>query len=401
MAQVRTGRKPGGQAGHPGTTLERTTAPDRIVEHRPAVCDGCGATLGEHLPSQAVEARQVFDLPPHIALEAVEHRLHTLACPDCGTATKATAPAGAARQAQYGPNIEAAAVYLANQHFVPLKRAAQLLADLFGAVISPATIQKMTAKAAAAIQAAFRPAARKLLLAAPAAHADETGFNVNGQTMWAHSLSSPQAAWIQVHPKRGRAAIDAIGPIPAFAGTLVHDAWAPYDTYPRIGHHQLCCAHLLRELQAVADQHGHAGGQWCWAGQTHRALTDLIHDPARLEETRADILSALACARGDPDPPGKLGRKHAALRRRIAQRLDDYLRFATTPGLPPTNNPAEQEIRMAKTKQKISGTMRTLDGANAFAAIRSYLSTARKHAVAPLDALASLTSPNPWLPTTP
>ncbi|MCL2468500.1 MAG: transposase [Micrococcales bacterium] len=109
---------------------------------------------------------------------------------------------------------------------------------------------------------------------------------------------------------------------------------------------------------------------------------------------------ALATA-DDPDRPGTLGAKHAALRRRPKDRLADYLRFTTDPAVPPTNNPAEQEIRMVNIKQKASGCMRTTDGANAFAAIRSYLSTARKHSITPLRALASLGSDNIWLPVTP
>jgi hypothetical protein len=113
------------------------------------------------------------------------------------------------------------------------------------------------------------------------------------------------------------------------------------------------------------------------------------------------LTSALTAAEQDPSPPGALTKKHAALRKRLQTRMDDYLRFTTDPAVPPTNNPAEQEIRMVKIRAKVSGTMRTMTGANTFLTIRSYLSTARKNGIGYLNALTSLATDNPWLPTTP
>jgi transposase len=99
-------------------------------------------------------------------------------------------------------------------------------------------------------------------------------------------------------------------------------------------------------------------------------------------------------------PAGPVGRRHRALARRIRRRIDDYLRFATDLRVPFDNNPAERDIRMAKIKQKVSGGMRTLAGAQDFAAMHSYLATAAKHRRRPFDALTELTSGNIWIPTT-
>jgi transposase len=67
---------------------------------------------------------------------------------------------------------------------------------------------------------------------------------------------------LAVHSKRGTEAVEAMGVLPRFAGVAIHDAWAPYDTYAAPDH-QFCCAHVLRELQAVTD--ATPQGQWCWA----------------------------------------------------------------------------------------------------------------------------------------
>jgi hypothetical protein len=220
------------------------------------------------------------------------------------------------------------------------------------------------------------------------------------RSLRARSLSNPAATWIEVHDKRGRAAIDQIGVLPRYGGILARDAWAPCDALSGISAHQLCCAHLPRELQAVADRHAHQQPRFCWAAQTAQALRAIIAEPDALPAGRRLIVSALALAHTDPSTAGKLAAKHSALQRRIAARLDDYLRFATTAGLPATNNAAQQEIRNIKIKQKIAETMRTTKGARRFAAIRSYLSTAGKHHTRALTALASFTTIQRWLPAT-
>lgn len=397
-----SGRGPGGQVGHEGSTLEMTSRPDVVVEHRPWVCGGCEGALPGQGPVVAVERRQVFDLPEPIRLQVVEHQLATVACPNCAALTKADAPPGAPRQVHYGARVRALATYLVSAQHLTIQRCADLFADLFGAPISPGTITSIITGVAEQIHTSFAPAAADAIAASPIAHVDETGFTIAGRTQWVHSISTPEWTWIAPHAKRGRLATDDIAVLPRFTGILVHDAWAPYDTHADLHGHQLCCAHLLRELQAVTDNHHHTPSQWCWAEQTASALRAIIDDPTTIDTYRAHITAACAVAPTlDPDTNGKLGTKSAALRRRIQKRLDDYLRFTTRHDLPATNNPAEQEIRMVKIKQKITGGMRTLAGATAFTTIRSYLSTARKHHIGPLHALHTVTNGHTWLPTTP
>ena len=115
---------------------------------------------------------------------------------------------------------------------------------------------------------------------------------------------------------------------------------------------------------------------------------------------RLIVSAALMGASAQVSPPGAVGRRHRALARRIRRRLDDYLRFATDSRVPFDNNAAERAIRMAKIKQKVSGCLRTLTGAQDFAAMRSYLSTAAKHGRRPFDVLTELTGGNVWIPAT-
>jgi hypothetical protein len=180
--------------------------------------------------------------------------------------------------------------------------------------------------------------------------------------------------------------------------------------------HALCNAHLLRELIAVVDHciaHPRADTDipagWCWATQVIDALlalkaiidTGALPDPDVLAaQGRLIVSAALIGASPEAGPPGAVGRRHRALARRLRRRIGDYLRFATDPRVPFDNNAAERAIRMAKTKQKVSGCLRTLTGAQDFAAMRSYLATAAKHGRRPFDVPTEPTSGNAWIPAT-
>jgi len=123
---------------------------------------------------------------------------------------------------------------------------------------------------------------------------------------------------------------------------------------------------------------------------------------ARLATARHRYHSALLIGKRETAArAGPLMRKHHALARRLLDREDDYLRFTTDPGAPFDNNAAEREIRMGKLRIKISGCMRSMAGAEAFCAIRSYLSTAAKRGIGMLDALTRAATRTAWAPRTP
>lgn len=122
-------------------------------------------------------------------------------------------------------------------------------------------------------------------------------------------------------------------------------------------------------------------------------------DPAALAALIHSYRSAvLLGARQTAARSGNLMKKHHALARRLARRQDDYLRFTADWRIPADNNGSERDIRMAKLKQKVSGCLRTLTGAQQFCAIRSYLATAAKHGLHFFDALVMLTEGQPWTP---
>jgi transposase len=401
----KTGRKPGGQDGHPGQTLAQAAKADREVRHEPGACSRCGAGLAGQ-PVTGVERRQVFDLPL-VKVKVTEHQLIEREC-GCGHRTRGAAPAGADAPVQYGPRIAAVIIYLYAGQFLSKKRTAQALAELFGIPVSPGTVTGITARAAGKLDD-FLERVRENITASDVAGFDETGFRVAGRLHWVHCARTGKYTLLMVHERRGRKAMEAMGILPSFAGVAVHDAWGPYDTYSTPDH-QLCCAHALRELQAVTDSA--PAGQWCWAAQAADALTRMqalvreaiaggsdAADPAALAAQMHRYRSAvLLGARQTAARSGTLMKKHNALARRLIDRQDDYLRFTTDWRIPADNNGSERDIRMAKLKQKVSGCLRTFTGAWQFCALRSYLSTAAKHGLGFFGALVMLTEGQPWLP---
>lgn len=405
----RGARKPGGQGGHPGSTLAPVAVPDEVIAHEPDCCRGCGDDLSA-APEVGREHRQVFDIPP-ISVRVTEHQLVRRRCA-CGTTTSADGPEGVTAPVQYGPRITAIIVYLYVGQFLSKKRTAAALAELFGTPVSQGTVATMTTRAANRL-GGFVEWVRTNLAAAEVVHFDETGLRVEGRLRWVHSASTGKYSLITVHDRRGTKGMDAAGVLPRFTGVAVHDAWAPYDTYKAITH-ALCNAHVLRELQAVTDTT--PAGQWCWAQQSAdalRELNQLVKDALAINNNLDGIdATALAAAihryhsaallgvNATRTKTSKLMAKHHALAQRLIDRQDDYLRFTIDPRVPFDNNAAEREVRMVKLRQKVSGCLRTLTGAQQFCAIRSYLATAAKHGIHFFAALTTLAEGHPSLPTT-
>lgn len=403
----RSGRGPGRPPGQPGTTLRQVPDPDVTVRHVPAVCAGCGDDLhGARAVGTAV--RQVFDVPaPKVVV--TEHQIVTVACA-CGHHTTAAAPAEANAPAAYGPRIAAIGVYLLHGQFLSVGRTAQALSDLFAMPVSAGTVACWVKRTALGIIDQVLPVITDRITTAPVVCFDETSLRTAGRNAWLHTACTPTDVLLTVHPRRGVEAMDAIAILPTFTGIAVHDAFPAYNAYRHLSS-ALCNAHALRELIYVTDTA--TGNTHTLATQAINALRHLWHlirdarthgtraDPTQIAEQQHRLRSAIVLAAqhltGTTTP---LDRKYHALFRRLRDRHDEYLRFVTNPAVPFDNNDAERTLRMPKLRTKVSGSMRTLTGAQHFAAIRSYTTTANRHGINTLDALIQASTGKPWIPDT-
>jgi transposase/uncharacterized small protein (DUF1192 family) len=406
--RAKSGRKPARPKGQPGVTMQLSGSPDQVVRHEPSCCSGCAAGL-EAAPEAGVIRRQVTEIP-EVRAEVTEHRLIGRLC-GCGTVTWGKAPDGVTAPVQYGPRAAAAGAYLWHGQFLSRDRACQAMADLFGCAPSPGALASMTMKIAGAVAPAL-DVIRSVLAAAGVAHFDETGFRVAGKLAWAHSASSGKYVLVTVHGKRGKDGMDAAGVLPAFTGIACHDAWAPYDCYDDAAGHALCNAHVLRELNAVIETGTDRDVIWARqaidallalkqaAGEARAAGHAQISAKALGEHSRWFREAAAAGITLNAARATALQKKRHALAARMRDRSGDYLRFAFDLRVPFDNNEAERVIRMSKLRIKVSGCMRSMTGAEAFCAIRSYLATATRHGISWLDALTRAAAGNPWIPET-
>ncbi|MGC7100651.1 DUF6444 domain-containing protein [Amycolatopsis lurida] len=211
----RSKRKPGGQAGHPGSTLGMVADPDERVRHEPGPCIECGACL-IGAAEVGVERRQVFDLPP-ISVRVTEHQLVTRRC-RCGTTTCGTAAEGVMAPTQYGPRVTAIILYLYVGQFLSKKRTAQALAELFGTPVSEGTVAAMTRRAADGLTG-FLDIVADRVATADVAGFDETGLRVAGTL---HCARTDKYTLITCHPQRGQAGIDHAGVLGRFRGVAGH-----------------------------------------------------------------------------------------------------------------------------------------------------------------------------------
>jgi transposase len=403
------GRQVGGQPGHTGHTLAMVDNPEQIEIHQAQACPHCFANLAT-VSADAYVRRQVFDVPP-VQLEVTEHRAAIKHCPGCGYAVQAAFPAHVSQPVQDGPRLKAQASYLNSYHFIPIARTCQVFEDFYGH--GPAWA--FVAAANQAVESGSAPALAEIqhqLLQAKVVHFDETGLRVAGQLHWLHSASTDLLTYFGLQRKRGQAAMHALAILPNFPGWAVHDHWASYLAFDACDH-AFCNAHHLRELQFVIDQYqqpwASAMSQLLLAIKTEVAVasatTDTLADDrlTHFEQCYDTILQQGFQANPPPaTPANKRGRPKQSAPKNLLDRLEKHktnvLAFMYDFDIPFDNNLAERDIRMVKLKQKVSGAFRTLTGAHAFCAIRSYISTVRKQGGNVIAALLDAIQGQPFIP---
>ena len=401
-------RKQGGQKGRKGSTLQKVEKPDVTREIKLTECPRTGIALTDDDIVGSIK-RQVFDIPtPRI--EVTEYEAFTYKHPETGEVIQASFPEGVKAPTQYGQDLKSLLVYLYDWHFIPNDRLAQLVEDLFGHRISPATIEAAR-KACHSNLEDFDQRIDDIIKSSAVAHADETGFRVKAKLFWLHVACTQTVTKYYVHEKRGAEAMDSTGIWLGFNGRLIHDCWKTYFGYDC--EHGLCNAHVIRELRYVHENLGQG-----WAKKMIDLLYEMKKEADRRSEskewfTEREIKSFtrrfnIFITKGEKENPfkpptiKKKGRPKRTKPQNLLLRLrtysDDFLAFLGDPLIPFTNNLAEQDVRMMKVQQKVSGCFRTTAGAQVFARIRSYLSTLRKNSKNILDGIKAAIGGEAFLP---
>ena len=388
-------RKPGGQKGHNGTTLEPVDDPDEVTELK---IDRRTLPKGSLYQEVGHEIRQIIDID--ISRFVTEYRAQILE-DDQGNRFVASFPEGVNRPVQYGFNLKTNAVYMSQYQLIPYERIRDHFQDQMHIPISAGSVFNFNKEAHERLEP-FEQWAKTKLAKSGLMHADETGINVGGKRHWLHCASNASLTLFYPHAKRGTVAMDEMGILPFFKGVLCHDHWKPYYRYECI--HALCNAHHLRELERAWEQDHQQ-----WAKEMQTLLNDIakaVEDaggwlpPDEAERWHKRYRKLLKMAETECPPPdesqrkGKRGRLKRSKARNLLERLRDFeqdvLRFMDVESVPFTNNQGENDLRMTKVQQKISGCFRSMEGAKIFCRVRSYLSTCRKQGMTATEALTLL-----------
>lgn len=390
------GGRRGGLPGHKGNTLKMVAQVDDEEIHGPtnSTCE-CGCCLSGVPIELLNEKRQVFDLPPRL-LQVTQHQVGTKKCPGCGITHRGNFPANVNAPTQYGTHVHALIGLLNVEQSLPVGRICELFTSLTGYALNENTVTTSINRTAKKLES-ITEVIRQKILSAPLAHADESGARVAGRLYWVHDLVSKFYTYFFVDEKRGKKAFENEESITQlFKGILVHDCWGSYFNLA-CSNHGICGAHLLRELKCLADHF-----ESKWASDFHDLLMyayqmsssgKSVLPPKKWSTVKNQYAKILVRADEEEPPPVKKskGRSKKTKGRNLMDRLKKYedyvLNFAKIEQVPFTNNIAERDIRPLKTKLKVSGSFRTVKGAQVYLKIKGFCSTVRKHELCVYDQL--------------
>jgi transposase len=373
-----SGKKSGGQIGHVGGTLQMVDTPNEIKDHHPVVCGCCGESLDKE-ESICFTRRQIVDIPPIEPLY-IEHRSHTKICPFCKFENQGVFPDHLHAPIQYGPQVEAMVGYLSAYQSLPYARITHLFKDFFKLKLSEGSVDNFLERLSNKAHSAYQ-AIRAQIQSSQVVGADETGCRVNGKKHWFHVWQTPLLTFIVSFASRGHRVIEQY-----FEGGFIHsfyvsDCWSS-QLKVKARKHQLCMAHLLRELTNFAenlnsDWSAKMKGLFLCAIKLKDKMTedDYMNPPKEVTNLETELDELLKT------DYSKFHSKEQAFIKRLIKHRQSIFTFLTHPNVPPDNNASERAIRNVKVKTKVSGQFRNNEGkgADRYAKIRSVIDTTIKN----------------------
>lgn len=383
--RLKSDKKAGGQSGHEGKTLEFAAVADSIIDHHPHYCNNCGKDISS-IDETLIETRQVMDIPI-IKPVCTEHRIYGRVC-TCGHKTKSCFPSHVRAKVQYGPGVESLAGYLHSRQYLPYERMKEFFKDVMDLPISVGGINHILKRLAAKALPLYEQI-RERIGQSEVIGTDETGVKVNGLKAWMWTWQNDNLTFITCSDNRGFKTIDKNFADGLNNTILLHDRFACHFNCNAL-HHQICMAHLLRDLQYLEELYPKSS----WA----KEMKDLIAQALELKkqlmpgryygpcEERTQLQARLNALLNQPIEDDL--KKSKTLQKNLLKHSQYILYFLYHPKVPPDNNGSERAIRNLKVKQKISGQFKSDEGADGYAILRSIIDTTIKSGQNVLNALA-------------
>ena len=391
----KSGKKQGAQNGHDGVNLSVIAEPDHVEHHMHSDCNSC--PYHDRCLEKACIRETRHEIDAEVSVNITAHELVVVgSCPLHGGERAGNFPSNIKATVQYGKNLQAMVVAFNTVGAVSINRTHEILGSVFNIPLSTGTIKNMVARCADSLTPTYEKI-RRIMVNLGLMHCDETGTRIDGKTWWVHNASDRDFTFLSVNRKRGRIGMDAAGILPDFHGIIVHDCWGSYWKY-QDALHAVCCAHLLRELNGVEENHP----EQKWATRFKELLIAMkkVKDKAlaagkdevsyyhlhKFDKQYDEILKTAYEENPLPEPTAKKrGRQKRSKVLNLICRLENYKAsvclFIRNLCVPFDNNQAERDLRMIKVKTKVSGCFRSEEGAQEYLTIMSYIGTAHKHGI--------------------
>ena len=371
--RTKSGKKSGGQKGHKGHTLELSDCPTTITVLKSAICSLCGSSLEAGLFYQQ-SRRQVVDIPPVVPVYT-EFQQYACECPTCSHKEVAPYPPHVQAPIQYGSHVSALVSYMSVYQYLSYNRLQSFFTSVFGLPLSEGSIDTILGRTASKCQP-FYEEIKTALRHSAVVGADETGAKIKGGKGWFWTWQNTANTYIVASDNRGEATVKTVWEDGLPETTLVSDRYAAQLGTPTLSH-QLCLAHLLRDVIYLAEAEKHP-----FASQFKEfvlTVFDLHKQGIAYTPTDAEAiaienkLEALLVLTIEGCPATKTFQKSMRKNRQY------LLPCLYNNAIPPDNNASERAIRNIKVKQKVSGQFKT--GQHVFAVIRSVIDTLRKRKI--------------------
>ena len=372
-----SGRKPGGQSGHEGHKLSCSSMPDVVIDDIPGYCTRCGESLAdaERVLDYVTQVVSIPELKPVIK----EIRNYVMVCKNCGERIR-TAPRRRSNDVVYDSSVKALVVYLSVVQFLPYGRIASFLREVFGLTPSEGSLVNWVNEAKRNAQPVIDKI-KEYIMSSAVVGFDESGLYCNKKLDWAWIAQTVYYTLLFRADGRGSKVLtDKFGDS-LERMTAVTDRHSAYFTLHFLNH-QVCLAHLLRELQYLSELNT---GQ-DWSKKVTNLFREAIHErntnPSNIIDRRLDNLLKQNIDR--------LGQKFITFKKGLVKCRDYIFSFLENPMIPSDNNGSERGIRKLKIKLKNSCTFRSDFGADAFLELHSVVETAKKHNKTPYHAIQAL-----------
>lgn len=379
-----TGRKPGGQKGHEGSTLKMTQTPDETKDVSADYCTKCGASLEEceRILDYVTQTVSIPELKPIVR----EIRHYITVCKDCGSHIQSHTPRKCGSNAVvYDATVKSLVVYLSVVMFLPYGRIESFFKEVFGLTISQGSfvnwVNEAKKNAAPAIEKI-----KECIMKSAVVGFDESGLYCNKKLDWTWIAQTVYFTLLFHGKGRSRKELEN-----RFGNSLermvaVTDRHSAYFALNFLNH-QVCLAHLLRELQYLNE----LDTQQQWSRKVESLLQEAIHE--RNENPQIVIEKKSWLSRLDnllEENLQHMAKQFGQLKKGLIKCRDYIFNFLENPAIPPDNNASERGIRKVKIKMKNSGTFRSDKGADAFLELLSIVETTKKHNNSPYATIRAL-----------